>query len=325
MIQLETHYAGLTLSSPILVASSGLTNQPTRNFEFQKAGAGAIVLKSLFEEEIELRSDRMMQTTDLPEAADYIRNYVKYNQLDHYIELIQETRATCSIPIIASINCYKSDAWIDFACQIEAAGADALELNVHYLFTELNFSYDEAVRLYVSILKQVKQKVTIPVIMKIGKYFSNIPALVNLLKYAGAQGVVLFNRYYQTDINIRTLELTSGEVFSQASDLSDTLRWTAIVSGKVPGISISSSTGVHTWSDAVKCILAGATTVQVCSAVYQHGSPVITEMITQITQWMKQMSFPNLAEFRGKLSFSNVSDPAFYERHQFMKYFSNRE
>ena len=256
MIDIKTQYAGLTLRNPLIVGSSGLTNNPERNKEFEKAGAGAIVLKSLFEEQIEMQSDSLMQDSDYPEAADYIRGYVKANQVNNYLELIKKTKEQCTIPIIASINCYKSDVWIDFARQIELAGADALELNVYFLETSLEYNPDEIRDLYVNIIRKVKETVSIPVIMKIGKNVGNIPALVNTLKVNGADGVVMFNRFYQPDIDINNMQIVSGNVFSNHSDLSDTIRWTAIISGKVPGISIASSTGIHDWEDVIKGLLA---------------------------------------------------------------------
>lgn len=324
MIDIKTKYAGLTLRNPIIVGSSGLTNNPVKIKEFEKAGAGAVVLKSLFEEQIEMKSDTLMDSSDYPEAADYIRNYVKANQVNDYIELIKEAKKECTIPIIASINCYKSDVWIDFARQIELAGADALELNVFFMETDINGN-DDHEAIYINIIRRVKEVVSIPVIMKIGKSFCNIPSLVQTLKANGADAVVLFNRYYQPDIDINNLQLVSGNVFSNHSDLSDTIRWTAIVSGKIPGVSIASSTGVHDWEDVVKCLLAGASAVQLCSALYTHGSEIISQILVCVEEWMHQAHFKSLDEFIGRLNYANIPDPSMYERSQFMKYFSNRD
>lgn len=282
-------------------------------------------MKSLFEEQIEMQSDVLMQDSDYPEAADYIRGYVKANQVNDYLDLIKKTKAVCSIPIIASINCYKADAWIEFAHQIELAGADALELNVFFMETEPTYNSEEIHNTYISIIRKVKETVSIPVIMKIGKTFSNIPALVNTLKANGANGVVLFNRYYQPDIDINSMQIVSGNVFSNHSDLSDTIRWTAIVSGKVPGISIASSTGIHDWEDVIKCLLAGASAVQMCSAVYTHGAEIISQVLTCIEEWMHQTHHQSVSQFCGKLNYANIPNPAIYERSQFMKYFSNRD
>lgn len=325
MIDMKTRYAGLTLRNPIIVGSSGLTNNAERNKEFEKAGAGAIVLKSLFEEQIEMQSEQLMQENDYPEAADYIRGYVKANQVNDYLDLIQKTKALCTIPVIASINCYKADAWIDFAHQIELAGADALELNVFFMETELMYDCQDIRALYAHIIRKVKETVSIPVIIKIGKLFDNIPAMVNTLRVNGADGVVLFNRFYQPDIDINNLQIVSGNVFSNHSDLSDTLRWTAVVSGKIPGIPVACSTGVHDWEDVIKCLLAGATAVQMCSAVYTHGAEIISQVLTCVEEWMHQAHYRSVDEFRGKLNYANIPNPAMYERSQFMKYFANRD
>ncbi|MDH6358064.1 dihydroorotate dehydrogenase-like protein [Parabacteroides sp. PF5-9] len=325
MIDITTQYAGLKLRNPIIVGSSGLTRNPERNKEFEKAGAGAIVLKSLFEEQIEMKSERLGHSSDYPNAEDYIREYVKANEVTDYLELIKKTKAHCTIPIIASINCYKADAWIDFARQIEIAGADALELNIHIMETGLTDNYDAVRLLYVDIIRKVKQTISIPVIIKIGKLFNNIPAIVNTLKVNGADGVVLFNRFYQSDIDINTMQLVSGNVFSSHSDLSDTLRWTAIVSGLIPDIHIASSTGIHDWEDVIKCLLAGASAVQMCSALYTSGGTIISQILTCMEEWMTQANYQSLADFRGKLNYANIQNPAMYERSQFMKYFSSRD
>ncbi|MDR1938616.1 MAG: dihydroorotate dehydrogenase-like protein [Tannerellaceae bacterium] len=325
MVDLMTKYAGLTLRNPLIVGSSGLTSAPERIKEYEKAGAGAVVLKSLFEEQIEMQSVALLKESDFPEAADYMYEYVKANQVNRYLELIKKSKATCTIPIIASINCYKADAWVDFARQIELAGADAIELNVYYMDTDLTHDYGANRAVYVNIIRKVKEAVSIPVIMKIGKSFSNIPAVVHLLKINGADGVVLFNRFYQPDININTMQIVSGNVFSNHSDLSDTLRWTAIVSGKIPDISIASSTGVHDWEDVVKCLLAGASAVQMASAIYTHGTEIISQILTCVEEWMNQTQYYSLSQFQGKLNYAQIESPNMYERAQFMKYFSNRD
>lgn len=323
---LQTRYAGLNLPTPIIVGSSGLTGRVDKNKEFEKAGAGAIVLKSLFEEQIAMQSDWMLQNSDYPEANDYIRSYVKSNQVSDYIKLIQESKKTCTIPIIASINCYKADAWTDFAHQIEMAGADALELNIFTIDTDINSEPGVLEKSYISILRKVKEAINIPVTVKMGKNFSNIPSLVNSLYGNGAAAVVLFNRFYQPDIDINKLQMVSGQVFSAHSDIADTLRWTGIVSGKVPQISLAASTGVHDWEDVIKCILAGASAVQLCSTIYQHGSEIISQIKSSIEEWMTSTGYTSIADFKGKLDISSsISDPSLYERVQFMKYFSNRD
>ena len=325
MVNIETKYAGLTLRNPIIIGSSGLTNNAEQNKKLEEAGAGAIVLKSLFEEQIELHSKVLKQDSDYPEAIDYIYNYVKANQISNYLELIQQTKELCTIPVIASINCYKSDAWIEFASQIQSAGADALELNVFFLETDLTYDYQQTQEFYIKLIRKVKETISIPVMVKISKMTGNIPALVHTLTINGADGVVLFNRFYQPDIDIQELKVTANNVFSQPSDLSDTLRWTAIVSGKIQGASIASSTGIHEWEDVIKCLLAGADAVQLCSTIYKQGPEIISQILTCIEEWMSQKKYQSIDEFKGKLSYAQIADPSLYERAQFMKYYSNRK
>ena len=325
MIDIKTQYAGLTLRNPIIVGSSGLTNKAERNRDFEKAGAGAIVLKSLFEEQIEMQSEALMQDSDYPEAADYIRGYVKANQVNDYLELIKKSKELCTIPIIASINCYKADAWIDFARQIELAGADALELNVFFMETELTEDFESIRDTYVSIIRKVKETVSIPVIMKIGKNYSNIPSLVNLLKVNGADGVVLFSRFYQPDINIDTMTYSAGDVFSTPADLSNGLRWTAIASAQVPQTDYAISGGVHDGKAIVKAILAGASAVELCSVIYQRGNQVIADMTNEMTQWMNRQGYKNISEFKSSMNALSTGASNPFERTQFMKYFSSKE
>ena len=325
MIDIKTQYAGLTLRNPIIVGSSGLTNKAERNRDFEKAGAGAIVLKSLFEEQIEMQSEALMQDSDYPEAADYIRGYVKANQVNDYLELIKKSKELCTIPIIASINCYKADAWIDFARQIELAGADALELNVFFMETELTEDLESIRDTYVSIIRKVKETVSIPVIMKIGKNYSNIPSLVNLLKVNGADGVVLFNRFYQPDINIENMEQISGAVFSTSADLATPLRWIGIASSVVDKIDYAASGGVASPEAVVKAILAGATAVEVCSAVYQNTNAFIGESTRFLSAWMERKGFESIAQFKGKLNIKDVQGINTFERTQFLKYFGKKE
>ena len=324
MINLSTEYAGLKLRNPLIAASSGLTNSIQKIKKLEKAGVGAIVLKSLFEEQIDSHSEKLNLTSDYPEASDYINAYVEINHVEKYLDLIREAKSSCNIPIIASINCYKVARWIDFAKSIEDAGADALELNIFLINTgEFGERYLE--ESYIKIVREVKKVINIPIIIKMARTVSNLPSLVEKLEALGVSAVVLFNRFYQLDIDINALEITSGPVFSHPEDFSETLRWTAITSGYVPDINIACSYGVHNWEDNIKGLLAGATAMQLCSVLYEKGLEVIPEMITCLEEWMSQNNYKNIDEFRGKLSYSNIPDPALYERAQFMKYFSNHK
>lgn len=232
MVNLQTTFAGLTLKNPFIAASSGLTNSLSKIKELDKAGIGAVVLKSLFEEQIENHTEKLTQISDYPEAADYINAYIQMNHVEKYLDLIRSVKAECTIPVVASINCYKLTRWTDFAKSIEAAGADAIELNVFLLNAgEYGDTYLEDS--YISIVKQLKKTVKIPVVVKMAKNMGNLPGLVGKLKALGTDGIVLFNRFYQLDIDINKMEITAGTVFSNPADFHETLRWTAIVSGRV--------------------------------------------------------------------------------------------
>ncbi len=323
-ISLETNYAGLRLKNPLIVGSSGLTDNIGKIKELEKAGAAAVVLKSLFEEQISMQSGHLFQEETYPEVSDYISEYVKSHEIASYLELIQQAKSNCRIPIIASINCYKSDSWTEFARQIETAGADAIELNIYTLYTEIN-SVEVPEDEYIRILTKVKDVVNIPVTVKIGKQISNIPDLVNKLYANGAAGVVLFNRFYQPDIDINKLQFVSGQVFSTHSDIADTLRWTAIVSGRIPQISLAASTGIHEWEDVIKCMLAGASAVEICSTIYQNGNEMISQICRSLEDWLASVNFKSIHSIVGKLNGKNIPDALLYERVQFMKYFSNRD
>ncbi len=323
MNRLKTTYAGLKLKNPIIVSSSGLTNTPQRILNLEKAGAGAVVLKSLFEEQINLLMNQYNEYNEYPEAFDYIRSYSESWSINEYTKLIKETKEICTIPVIASIHCFSNGGWTAYAQQIEEAGADALELNISIMNASRKPINIEKVHL--DILKNVKSKTSIPVIVKLGSNYANLVPLVEQLIANGASAVTLFNRFYQPDINIQKQTFTAGNVFSKPEDLSNTLRWTAVISGLLPQAEISASTGVHDWEAAIKALLTGATTVQICSAIYQQGDPIIYEFITCMEEWMTQHGYHHLEDFRGKLNYQNISDPSMFERTQFMKYFSNRE
>ncbi len=328
MANLETTYLGLKLKNPVVVGSSGLTNSVEKIVKLRDAGVGAVVLKSLFEEQINHDVNRMLYTgqgLDYPEAMDYITSYSRNNSVSEYIQLIKDAKAAVDIPVIASINCFSADEWIDFARQIENAGADAIELNLFVVNTDKNSDPSEYEELYLQIAKSVSEVVTIPVSMKLGLYFSNLVAVVNKLSVSGAKGVVLFNRFYEPDIDINNLTLTSAEVFSSPADIRRSLRWVAIVSDKIKNVDVAASTGVHDGDAVIKQLLAGAKAVQVCSAVYKNGPEIVTRMLNKLEMWMDEKGFKSVDDFRGAMSYRKIQNPALYERAQFMRYFSKFE
>jgi dihydroorotate dehydrogenase (fumarate) len=321
---LKTKFAGLNLPNPIIIASSGLTGTAEKNKELEKAGAGAIILQSIFEEQIEIQTETPLQPL-LPETNVVCKDMQKSLKIADYLKLIQDTKKRCHIPVIASVICHKVGNWINFVRQIEMAGADAIELNIFALCTE-NKGYGNFLeQLYLQITEKVKSLISIPVIIKISKYFSHIVQLSADLHSAGADGIVLFSRFYQPDIDINRLQIHCGDVFSSSTDIADTLRWTPIVSNKLPEMSIASCTGIHDWEGVVKCILSGASAVEICSAVYQHGNEIISVMKRGLEEWMNVMNFHSIDTFRSKLNTVCLTDPSLHERTQFRKYFSDRD
>ncbi|MDR1631827.1 MAG: dihydroorotate dehydrogenase-like protein [Dysgonamonadaceae bacterium] len=321
---LMTSFAGLNLTNPIIIGSSGLTNTPEKNTALEKAGVGAVILPSIFEEQIEIQTSKDIWT-DCPKACDYILNSLNGMQLEDYLQLIEKSKNACRIPVIASINCYRDNGWIDFVRQIEMAGADAIELNIFGLNTEIDRPGNTVEDIYLQITRKVKSMVNIPVIVKMSKYFSHIVKLADDLRKVGADGIVLFSRFYQPDIDIHLMQASSGYVFSSNTEIADTLRWTSLVRTKLPDVSIASCTGIHDWEDIIKCILCGASAVELCSTVYQHGNEIIQAMNRSLEEWMLAKDFKSIEEVKGKLNFGEIQDPSLHERVQFMKYFSNRD
>lgn len=324
MGNLKTKFAGLELNSPIIAGSCGLTSDIKRLQEIEVAGAGAVVLKSIFEEQINMEASRSIGDNSYPEETDYIQNYIRANTVQQYIDLVKLVKERLKIPVIASINCLSNGEWISFAKELENAGADALELNTFILPLDEFKESADIENIYYDIVKQVKAQVKIPLILKIGHYFTNLPMFVSKLKALGVDAVTLFNRFYEPDIDIERMTIGVASVFSLPTDLRQSLRWTGILAGQDKQLQISSSTGVHNGEAVVKLLLAGATTVQVCSALYEQGIPAIRTMNYFVSSWMEKKSFKSIEEFRGKLSYADPGHADRYERAQFMKYFSDR-
>lgn len=325
MADLQTTFAGLTLKNPIIISSSGLTNTPEKNKKLQDAGAGAIVLKSLFEEQIMMEADQMQDSVYYPEGGDYLVAALKHHKLSEYLKLITESKRLCNIPIIASINCHSDDQWIHFAREIEKAGADAIEINILALPSATDYKWGEFEMRHINILKHIRQEVFIPVIMKLGSNLTNPVALINQLHAGGAAAVVLFNRFYQPDIDVDKMEQTSGAVLSNGSELANSLRWVGIAASQVAGIDYAASGGVRTPKDVVKCILAGASAVEICSTVYQNGSECIKPMLNYLSTWMNDKGVERIGQFKGRLKVKDVQGINTFERTQFLKYYGNKE
>jgi dihydroorotate dehydrogenase (fumarate) len=323
MIDLTTKFAGLSLKSPLVVSSSGLTYSVERIKKMAAAGAGAVVMKSLFEEQINYEIGQLSAGSDYPEAGDYLRTYARENSLDAYLSIIRDAKKAVDMPVIASINCLSATEWVDFAKKIEEAGADALELNIYFLPIDKDKDPREYEKGYLNLVSEVKAKTSLPVIVKLGAAFSNITWMVNQLYLRGAAGVVLFNRFYAPDINTDDFSFGSAEVLSSPAEIRSTLRWIGIVSSQVQQMDLAASTGVHSGMAGIKQILAGANAVQVCSVLYRNGIEYLRDMIAEMKKWMEKHNYERPDQFRGKMNYGSLADPSVYERAQFIKYFSN--
>jgi dihydroorotate dehydrogenase (fumarate) len=306
------------------VASSGLTNSVEKNVGLEQKGAGGIVLKSIFEEEIAMEYDQVLEMLkdagkDLS-AYDYYDYEIRAENLDAYTKLIKETKQKVSIPVIASVNCVYSHEWTIFANKLEQAGADALELNMFILPSDVKGESSEIEGRYFKVVEKVLSEVSIPVSIKMSYYFSSLGRMIKKLSETGIAGLVLFNRFYSPDFDLDSLKPLASNVLSSPDELPISLRWVALMSGRVD-CDIAASTGVHDGNALIKQLLAGATAVEIASTLYKNGTDQIGVMLGRLEAWMNEKGFETLEDFRGKLSQKESQDPAVYERVQFMKYF----
>lgn len=318
---LTVNYMGLQLRNPLIAASSPLTSTVDKIVELERAGIGAVVLKSIFEEQIEGQAAVLERYNDHPQAAVYLRSYIANDYLDSFRKLIRECKQKVSIPIIASINCSTDGTWTDYARQIEEAGADALELNIFYLPTDSKRPGKEIEERYFHIVEKVLDTVSIPVSVKLGIRFTNILNITQELEFRGVKGAVLYNRFFEPDIDLHSLEYKPAEWISSPNELRNSLRYLALISAREPKIDLAVSTGVHSGEDAVKAILSGAKAVELCSTILVNGTRAIKEISTYITNFMEKKSFNTISDFRGLMNDKvELGDDAL-ERVQFMKYF----
>ena len=327
MTDLSTSYMGLKLKNPVIAGSSGMTDSVSKIIELEKAGAAAVVLKSIFEEEIILEMEEQShQMTGrffvYPETYDYMEQEPEEDIIRKYLRLIKEAKEAVSIPVIASVNCVSSQKWTYLAKEIEKAGADALELNAFILPSDMNRSSEDNEKIYYDIIEEVRKHSSIPLAMKISYYFSNLAQMIQNLSDADIQGLVLFNRFYSPDFDIENMSVVSSYILSSPDDLPISLRWIGIMADRV-NCDLCASTGVHDAKALIKQLLAGADAVQLVSALYKHGADYIGQVLKELEEWMQNQGFEDIKSFRGKLSQSRAHDPAAYERVQFMKHFRN--
>lgn len=324
MADLTTQYMGLTLKNPIVPSASPLSRHVSTMRQLEDAGAAAITMYSLFEEQIDLealaRHHFLEQATFFSaEATAYFPRAADFNRgPDGYLDLIREAKAAVDIPIIGSLNGVTPGGWTRYAKLIEEAGADALELNVYLIPTRTDLTADGVENTYLEILREVKAQVRIPVAMKLSPFFSALPNMALRLDRAGANALVLFNRFYQPDLDLEELTVTPHLVLSNSNEMRLPLRWIAILYGRVQA-SLALTTGVHTAEDAVKAVMAGADIANVCSVLLEKGPGYVAELVKGFADWMEAHEYESVAQMKGALSQRNVAEPAAFERANYMK------
>ena len=324
MADMSSRYLGMTLRNPLIVGASSLTLDLQAVKRCEEAGAGGVVLKSLFEEQIALDNQGLDQS--LQGATQWHSEVFEYMEADigmrygarEYLDIIRACSEEVAIPVIASINCVSAGLWQDFASQIEAAGARALELNVAIMPVDFAVTSEEVDRRYIEIVTAARAAVSIPIAVKLPPNCSSLPNLLRRLRQAGADGFVLFNRFYRPSIDIEALKITGGEQWSTSAELSPALRWIALLSGRLDA-DIAATCGVHTGADMARALLAGAKAVQVASALYRNGLEHIRVMLDELEAWMDRKGFADLGEVIGRLSREESDDAGTYERFQYIK------
>jgi dihydroorotate dehydrogenase (fumarate) len=323
-MDLSTTYLGLNLKSPIVPSAGPLSADIDNIKAMEDAGAGAVVLYSLFEEEIEhdaleLNHYTHANTDSFPEAQSFfpIQYDIKIGG-EEYLNHVRKAKESVNIPVIGSLNGKKIGGWVDYAKKIEQAGADALELNIYILSANHNISSATVEKSYLEIVKSVLDNVKIPVAVKLHPFFSSVSELAIKLDQAGAKGLVLFNRFYQPDIDLEKLEVVPSVLLSTSMDLRLPLRWTAILYGKVKA-DLAATSGIYSAEDALKMIMAGSKVTQMLSCLLKNGIPHIKKVLDQMVKWMEEHEYESLNAMRGSMSYVNIADPAQFERANYMK------
>ena len=325
MANLSTTYMGFELKNPIIVGSSELTNKVNKIKKLNDAGAAAVVIKSLFEEQIMMEVDAQRVNNmygSFDDAENYVSFYTKKHNLDEYLSLIKGAKDEVDIPVFASINCISASEWIEFAQKIEKAGADGLELNMFIMPNDPSFEGSDIEKVYFEVVNNIQQHINIPVALKIGTYFSGLANTFIELSRSNISAMVLFNRFYSPDVNLEKEEIQASHIFSNPEDVSNSLRWIGMLSDEVQ-CDLAASTGVHDGYAVLKNLLVGAKATHVVSAIYKNSPNFIKTMLEQMEEWMENKGYKNIEDFRGKLSQSNMKQPMMFERAQFMKYHSN--
>lgn len=329
-MDLSTKYLGMNLRTPLVVSASPLSEKLDNIKRMEDYGASAVVLYSLFEEQFEREDLELFHHTtegaeSFAEATSYVPNHEEYRTgPDEYLDLLIKAKMAVNIPIIASLNGYSMGGWTHFAKMLQEAGADALELNIYYIPTDLNMTGEEVEQNYIDTMQQVREKVRMKVAVKLSPYFSNLAHFAKRIDKAGADGLVLFNRFYQPDIDLEKLEVNPSIVLSKSYDMRLPLRWIAMLKGKVHA-DLAATGGIHTAWDVIKMMMVGANVTQLNSILMKKGLIELRNIEKSMVQWMEEHEYESVKQMQGSMSAQNVPNPGKFERAQYMKALSKFE
>ena len=321
----KVEYLGLNLNSPIIAGSCGLTADIDNLCKLEQYGAGAVVLKSVFEEQIiyDIKRNTHVYAPvgNYGDSYEYIAQHVADDSLSKYFSLIREAKKRLTIPVIGSINCFSHENWLTYAKQFQDAGCDALELNMALMPFETSLSTDDVERTFSNIVQSLKKSVTIPISIKVGTYFTDLAKFMQQLSWTGIRGITMFNKSMQIDVDVETERLCNADSLTHPGELYNTLRWTAILSRKLR-CNLCATTGVANGLDVAKLLLAGATTVQVASCLYRNGLEYMKTLNDELKGWMERKGYEGIDQFRGKLAMKPSDKASMLMRTQFMNYFA---
>lgn len=327
-MNIQSTYMGLQLNSPIVVSACTLSEQTENIKKMEDSGAGAVVMSSLFEEQIKMEEAKYKgvftaTSNSFAEASTYFPDLEEYNVgIDEYLENIRKAKESVNLPIIGSLNGITNEGWIDYSRMMEQAGADAIEVNIFFIPGDVRMSSSEVEHRYLNIIESIKSSVQIPVAVKLNPYFSAMGNMSQRMKNAGADALVLFNRFYQPDFDINKLQITNDLHYSESNEIRLPLLWIGLLYGKVD-VSLAATTGVQSAIEVVKYILAGADVVMTASSLYKNGIPYLKTMNCELQDWMMMMGFDSIQSFKGAMSQQNISNPTAYERFNYIQILQN--
>ena len=328
MVDLTTTYLGLQLKNPLVASSSPLSEKIASIQQLEESGVSAVVMYSLFEEQIIRESMKLHEDLErgvgaFAEALNYLPEVGKYSLgPETYVEHLKNAKQAVNIPVIGSLNGVSTGGWIEYAQKIEAAGADALELNIYYLATDLDLTSAELENQYITLVSDIRARISIPIAVKLSPFFTALPNFARRLVEAGADGLVLFNRFYQPDFDLDELEVVPNLVLSTSDELRLPLRWIAILYGHVPA-DLALTGGVHTAPDVLKAMMAGASVTTIASEFLKHGSGRAAEILADMSAWMVEREYESVAQMKGSMSQQSVAEPAAFERANYMQVLSS--